>query len=52
MLFLPNGIRFERGYSSADPFKSRVSSSGIPYYAGIYALEMNKGMRSPEMYYI
>lgn len=30
-----------------------MSSSGIPYYAGIYALEMNKGgMRSPEMYYI
>lgn len=34
-------------------WKSRVSSSGIPYYSGIYGLEPNKGgIRTPEMYYI
>lgn len=46
--------RFEKGDTRLlTHWKSRVSSSGIPYYAGIYALEMNKGgMRSPEMYYI
>jgi len=46
--------RFEEGDTRLlTHWKSRVSASGIPYYAGIYALEMNKGgMRSPEMYYI
>lgn len=46
--------RFEPGDTRLlTHWKSRRSASGIPYYAGIYALEMNKGgMRSPEMYYI
>jgi len=47
--------RFEKGvYSSADPLEIQsVIFRVFPYYAGIYALEMNKGgMRSPEMYYI
>ena len=46
--------RFEKGDARLlTHWKSRISASGIHYYAGIYALEMNRGgMRSPEMYYI
>jgi tetratricopeptide (TPR) repeat protein len=46
--------RFEPGDARLlTHWKLRVSASGIHYYAGIYALEQNKGgMRSPEMYYI
>lgn len=46
--------RFEAGDTRLlTHWKSRKSASGIPYYAGIYALEINKGgMRAPEMYYI
>jgi tetratricopeptide (TPR) repeat protein len=46
--------RFEQGDTRLlTHWKSRFSASGIHYYAGIYALEMNRGgMRSPEMYYI
>lgn len=46
--------KFEKGDTRLlTHWKSRTSASGIHYYAGIYALELNKGgMRSPEMYYI
>lgn len=46
--------RFEEGDTRLiTHWKSRVSASGIHYYAGIYGVELNKGgMRSPEMYYI
>lgn len=45
--------RFEEGDTRLlTHWKHRVSSSGIPYFSGIYAEEINHGMRSPEMYYV